>query len=65
MGELPGGALSYGHSLIVDPWGRVVVDGGEGEVFTATIDLDLVAATRARIPSLQHDRNFTLEGSGQ
>ena len=30
-GELPGGALSYGHSLIVDPWGRVVVDGGEGE----------------------------------
>jgi predicted amidohydrolase len=65
-GELPGGALSYGHSLIVDPWGRVVVDGGEGEgVFTATIDLDLVAATRARIPSLQHDRNFTLEGSGQ
>jgi len=64
-GELPGGALSYGHSLIVDPWGRVVVDGGEGEgVFTATIDLDLVAATRARIPSLQHDRNFTLEGSG-
>lgn len=65
-GELPGGAQSYGHSLIVDPWGRVVVDGGEGEgVFTATIDLDLVAATRARIPSLQHDRNFTLEGSGQ
>jgi deaminated glutathione amidase len=65
-GELPGGALSYGHSLLVDPWGRVVVDGGEGEgVFTATIDLDLVAATRARIPSLQHDRNFTLEGSRQ
>jgi deaminated glutathione amidase len=65
-GELPGGAQSFGHSLIVDPWGRVVVDGGEGEgVFTATIDLDQVAATRARIPSLQHDRNFTLEGSGQ
>jgi predicted amidohydrolase len=60
-GELPGGAQSYGHSLVVDPWGRVVVDGGEGEgVFTATIDLDLVASTRARIPSLQHDRNFTL-----
>jgi predicted amidohydrolase len=60
-GELPGGAQSYGHSLIVDPWGRVVVDGGEGEgVFTATIDLDLVASTRARIPSLQHDRNFAL-----
>jgi deaminated glutathione amidase len=60
-GELPGGAQSYGHSLIVDPWGRVVVDGGEGEgVFTATIDLDQVAATRARIPSLQHDRDFAV-----
>ncbi len=58
-GELPGGARSYGHSLVVDPWGRVVIDGGEGEgVFTATIDLDQVAATRARIPSLQHDREF-------
>jgi predicted amidohydrolase len=30
-------------------------------VFTATIDLDLVAATRARIPSLQHDRNFVVD----
>ena len=60
-GELPGGAQAFGHSLIVDPWGRVVVDGGEGEgVFTATIDLDQVAATRARIPSLRHDRDFTV-----
>jgi deaminated glutathione amidase len=62
-GELPGGARSFGHSLIVDPWGRVLVDGGEGEgVFTATVDLDDVASTRAKIPSLQHDRNFTLAG---
>jgi predicted amidohydrolase len=62
-GELPGGAQAFGHSLIVDPWGRMVVDGGEGEgVFTATIDLDQVAATRARIPSLQHDRDFTVAG---
>jgi predicted amidohydrolase len=60
-GELPGGAQTFGHSLIVDPWGRVVVDGGEGEgVFAATIDLDEVAAVRGRIPSLQHDRNFVL-----
>ena len=60
-GELPGGARSYGHSLIVDPWGRILVDGGEGEgVFRAVIDLDEVAATRARIPSLQHDRDFKL-----
>jgi predicted amidohydrolase len=62
-GDLPGGARSFGHSLIIDPWGRVLVDGGEGEgVFTATVDLDDVASTRAKIPSLQHDRNFTLAG---
>jgi predicted amidohydrolase len=62
-GELPGGARSFGHSLIVDPWGRVMVDGGEGEgVFTVTIDLDQVATVRARIPSLKHDRDFTLAG---
>jgi predicted amidohydrolase len=60
-GALPGGAQTFGHSLIVDPWGRVVVDGGEGEgVFAATIDLDDVAAVRGKIPSLQHDRNFVL-----
>ena len=60
-GELPGGAQTFGHSLIVDPWGRVVVDGGEGEgVFAATVDLDEVAAVRGKIPSLQHDRNFVL-----
>ena len=60
-GELPGGAQTFGHSLIVDPWGRVVVDGGEGEgVFAATIDLDEVAAVRGKIPSLRHDRNFVL-----
>jgi predicted amidohydrolase len=60
-GTLVGGAECYGHSLIVDPWGRVLADGGEGEgVVTAEIDLTQVAETRARIPSLRHDRNFEL-----
>jgi deaminated glutathione amidase len=60
-GTLAGGAECYGHSLIVDPWGRVLADGGETEGFiTADIDLDEVAAARRRIPSLGHDRPFRL-----
>ena len=52
---------SYGHSLIVDPWGRVVADGGEGEgVVAAEIDLGAVEAARARIGSLTQDRPFDL-----
>lgn len=58
-GTLAGGAECYGHSLIVDPWGRVLADAGEGEGYvTADIDLSLVTQTRGRIPSLRHDRDF-------
>jgi predicted amidohydrolase len=54
-----GGRKTYGHSLIVDPWGEVLADGGEGVgVVTAEIDPDLVAECRRRIPSLTHDRAF-------
>jgi deaminated glutathione amidase len=60
-GTLAGGAQCYGHSLIVDPWGRILADGGEAEgIVFAQIDLGLVAETRRRIPSLRHDRPFTL-----
>ena len=61
-GTLAGGSECYGHSLIVDPWGRVLADGGEAEnVVLAEIDLGEVAKTRARIPSLTHDRPFAVE----
>ena len=60
-GTLAGGAEVYGHSLIVDPWGRVLADGGEAEgVITADIDTALVELTRSRIPSLRHDRPFAV-----
>jgi len=56
-GPVPGGGATYGHSLIVDPWGAVLADGGEGAgVVAARIDLDRVAEARRRIPSLVHDR---------
>lgn len=61
IGAVPGGGACYGHSLVVDPWGEVIADGGDipGLVLTS-IDLDKVGATRARIPSLSHDRPFTV-----
>lgn len=59
VGKVPGGGEAYGHSLIVDPWGTVVVDGGaETGVVMAEIDLSLVDAARARIPSLLHDKTW-------
>lgn len=55
------GRATFGHSLIVDPWGRVVAEGGtEPGVVIADIDLAEVATARSRIPSLQHGRRFEL-----
>src|SRR3546814_20545712 len=57
-GEHAEGRRTYGHSVIVDPWGRVVADAGEEVgVITAEIDLAEVAAARAKVPSLPHDRS--------
>ncbi|MCF4167042.1 carbon-nitrogen hydrolase family protein [Zavarzinia compransoris] len=53
------GRQTYGHSLIVDPWGHVLADGGtDVGIITADLDLDAVKAARGRIPALQHDRVF-------
>ncbi|ODP34735.1 hypothetical protein A9762_14095 [Pandoraea sp. ISTKB] len=52
-----GERYSFGHSLIVDPWGTVLADGGESPGFVmADLDLGLVAQARTRIPSLHQDR---------
>ena len=58
-GTLPGGADCFGHSLIIDPWGSVLADGGEEEgVILAELDPAEVAKARGRIPALAHDREF-------
>ncbi len=60
-GEIPGGGSCYGHSLIVNPWGKIVADAGEDTgVIHANIDLEEVKAARGRIPSLAHDRPITV-----
>jgi predicted amidohydrolase len=58
-GQHESGRETYGHSLAVDPWGRVLAEGGtDPGVFFADIDPAEVALARARIPSLQHGRRF-------
>ena len=54
------GRQTYGHALIVDPWGEVLADAGEEVGFiVADIDPAKVAEARARIPALMHERPFT------
>ncbi len=58
-GTHQGGRKTYGHAMIVDPWGKIVVEAGtESEIITAEIDLDEVKQARAKLPSLEHDREF-------
>jgi len=55
------GRETYGHSLVIDPWGQILAEGGtEPGVILADIDPAQVAAARARIPSLHHGRRFEL-----
>ncbi len=56
------GRETFGHSLIVDPWGRVVaeVDTAEPGMAIATIDTAEVAAARAKIPNLRNARAFVV-----
>jgi predicted amidohydrolase len=58
-GDHPGKRMTYGHSLVVDPWGEVIAEGGESpEVVYAELDLAKVDAVRSLLPSLAHDRPF-------
>lgn len=55
----PGNRKTFGHSLIIDPWGKVLADGETGEkIIMAELDLSQVKRVRASLPSLTHDRDF-------
>ncbi|MBT5919377.1 MAG: carbon-nitrogen hydrolase family protein, partial [Alphaproteobacteria bacterium] len=60
-GEHPGKRQTFGHSVIIDPWGKVLADAGtEPGFIIADIDMAHVTSARAMVPSLQHDRDYSL-----
>ena len=53
----PGAIPAWGHSMVIDPWGRIVAEAGmEPWIVRAELDLDLVAAARRQIPALANRR---------
>ena len=64
-GDHANGRSTYGHSSVIDPWGRVTaeLDDRPG-VLVAEIDLDESARIRSMLPSLEHDREFKVERFG-
>ena len=61
------GRETFGHSMIVGPWGEVLAEaGGDGpDIISAEIDPAAAADARARIPALKNERPFTLPGSAE
>ena len=56
-GQHADGRTTFGHSLVVDPWGEILVDGGVGEkLLFAEINLERITEVRSRIPVLSHRR---------
>ena len=57
------GRKTYGHSLIVDPWGTILAEAGDAPCFIAAdIDMAKVSEARASVPSLRHDQAFEFIG---
>lgn len=64
-GKHESGRETYGHSLIVSPWGEILAeaDGTHPSVLVADVNCGEVEEARRRIPSLQHDRPFQVSGA--
>ena len=60
-GQHDGGRKTYGHSLIVSPWGEIIKEAGadKPEILMAKLDLDKINQARKAIHSLNHDRDYT------
>lgn len=58
----PGGRQTYGHSMLIDPWGGILVDGGSDPgLITSTIDTQRLKRLRQQFPVLEHRRfNFSV-----
>jgi deaminated glutathione amidase len=60
----PGAIAAWGHSMVVDPWGRIVAEAADDEtIVRAELDLDLVERTRRQIPVLANRRPDALPPS--
>lgn len=59
-GYHPGGRRTFGHSIIIGPWGEILAEAGEGDegFIIADIDLNKVMQVRQNLPSLKHGRDF-------
>ncbi len=57
------GRVTYGHSMIINPWGEVLaeLDGETPGLVTVRLDMDEVAAARRQIPSLRNERPYTIQ----
>ena len=61
IGKIPGGGESYGHSLIINPWGEIIEDAQDQRgIISTIIDTSLVSNFRKQLPSLLHDKNFSI-----
>lgn len=59
-GTHDGGRRTFGHSLIIDPWGSILAEAGdEPAIIYADLNLADIARVRQMLPALQHDRPFT------
>jgi predicted amidohydrolase len=64
-GDHPGNRSTYGHSLIIDPWGKILAELGTGPgVAIAEIDAAEVVRVRALLPALDHDRGYSAPSTG-
>ena len=61
-GRHENGRATYGHSMIIDPWGKIIarIDGDEPGIIVADVDLERVADARGRVPALANARPFSV-----
>lgn len=61
FGEHEGGRRTWGHSMIINPWGEIIAEKAEGPgIITALLNFSAVEKARSAIPALQHDRTYKI-----
>ncbi len=63
VGSHDDGRQTWGHTLVIDPWGRILLDMGGTQAGVAVVDLDLhlVDQARSQIPSLKNERQYNFQ----